>query len=73
MNFKYMQVNIIFYACNKSDHIAKYFRIRNVNRRGLEDKSEILKTNEKEKEKVEEIREKMKKTRVKKSDDNAVN
>lgn len=56
MNFGPMQGNVVFYASNKSSHIAKYFRSRNVNRRGLKDKKKNVRLDEKEKEKVEEIR-----------------
>lgn len=73
MNFRPMQGNIVCYACNKSGHIAKYCRRRNVNRRGLKDKNKNVKLNEKGKLKVEEIRDQMNKTWVKKNDDNVVN
>lgn len=34
MNFRPMQGNVVWYACNKSSHIAKYWKNTNVNRRG---------------------------------------
>lgn len=71
MNFRPMQGNIVYYACKKFSHIAKYCRSRNVNRRGLKDKKKNVKPDEKGKEKVQEIKYQMKKTWVKKSNDYA--
>lgn len=68
MNFIPMQGNVVFYACNKFGHIAKYCRRRNMNKRGLENKNKNEKPNDKGKEKVEEIKDQMKKTWVKKTD-----
>lgn len=65
MNFMPRQGNVVFYACNKSGHIAKYCRRRNVNRSGPEDKNKNVKEDEKGKEKVEEIRDQIKKKWVK--------
>lgn len=62
MKFRPMQGNIIFYACKKFDHIAKYYRSRNVNKRGLEDKNKNEKADDKGKSKFEEIKDRMKKT-----------
>lgn len=68
MNFRPMQGNVVCCACNKSGHIAKYCKSRNVNRRGLVDKNKNVKADEKGKPKFEEVREQMKKTWVNKSD-----
>lgn len=68
MNFRPMQGNCVCYDCNKSGHIAKYYKSRNVNRRGLKDKNKNVKVDEKGKAKFEEIIDQMKKTWVKKSD-----
>lgn len=61
MNFRPRQGNVVCYACNKSGRIAKYCESRNVNRRGLEDKNNNVKLDDKGKEKFEEIRDRMKK------------
>lgn len=46
--------NIVFYACNKSDQIAKFCRSKNINKNASVDNN---KSNDKGKVKVEEIRE----------------
>lgn len=50
MNFRPMQGNIVCHACNKTDHIEKYYRSKNA----LIDKNKL---DENGKEKVEEVRE----------------
>lgn len=62
MNFRPMKNNVVYWACNKTDHIGKYCKSKN-NASVDKDKS-----NEKGKAEIEEIKEKHEKMWVRKDD-----
>lgn len=52
MNFRPMQGNVVFHACNKYGHIAKYYISIIMNKKDMKDKNKNLKADEKGKKKL---------------------